>query len=291
MDHQTTCRELKKVFIISSIICFFISCKKELSQYYTENDDITIGTDSSYCTPNSIVSKNLTQPEESYTLLYDSIRYGFAKQLTVVSSPLNKTLTYIKTKLNDSIYLWNKDTVWVDKSSKLVKRMKIIPPTKLDDTIYIKLQYDSNYLYKRLIYLNDDTIPSFESLYTYETNRQLKKIEFRFSASKSLVYECTFEYDTSNLVKPWLYAFADFFNLETYLLGFNFGNRPVHLLKKITQTFYSTYESNALGTNIINFSRYKLSKDNYVLQFACNGIKLNSTSYFYQNVELKYTCK
>jgi len=267
------------------------SCKKELSDYYAENDDVRVASDSSSCTPSGIFSKNLTQTEESYTIDYDSIRYGFAKQLLFTSTPLSKNITYIKTKWKDSVYLWNKDTVVVDKLTKLVKRMKIIPSSPKEYTLDIRMSYDSNYLSKRLIYLNGDTVPSFESVYSYEGNRQLKKIELRFVPDKSLVYEAIFEYDSQYLIKPWLYTFTDFFNLYSHLLGFNFGNRPVHLIKKITQTFHSNYESNAIGTHIIDFSRYKLSKDNYVLQYACKGIRLNSTSYFYQNVEIKYTCK
>ena len=270
---------------------FVTSCKKDLSTYYAENDDVRLGTDSSYCIPLAIFSKNLTQTEESYTIDYDSIGYGFAKQLLFTSKPLSKNSSYIKTKWKDSVYLWNKDTVVVDKSTKLVTRMKIMPSTTQADTLDIRMTYDSNYLSKRLIYLNGDTLPSFESVYTYEANRQLKKIEFRFVPDKSLIYEAIFEYDTQYLVKPWLYLFTDFFNLTSHLLAFNFGNRPIHLIKKITQTFHSIYESNANGTHIIDFSRYKLSKDNYVLQYACNGIRLNSTSYFYQNVEIKYSCK
>jgi hypothetical protein len=282
---------LKNIFTILALLIIISSCKKEMSDYYTANDDIRLGTDSSYCTPSALYSRNLTQTEESYTIDYDSIRYGFAKQVLFTSTPMSKNITSIKTKLKDSIYLWNKDTMVVDKITKLVKRMKIMPSSAQGDTLDIRMTYDSNYLSKRLIYLNGDTLPSFESVYTYEANRQLKNIEFRFVPDKSLIYEALFEYDIARVVKPWLYAFTDFFNLPAHLLGFNFGNRPVHLIKKITQTFHSVYESNAIGTQIIDFSRYKLSKDNYVLQYACNGIRLNSTSYFYQNVEINYICK
>lgn len=268
-----------------------LSCRKQYSSFYADQQGPALTNDSSFCLPNMIVSRNLGAAEETYEIIYDSIRYGYAKQVKLVSSPLSKNTAFLKIKLNDTVFLWNKDTIFLDRTRRQVKQMKIMPNTVSSDTLTVKLQYDSSYLAKKYIYLNGDTIPSFQSDYSYDSRQRLVKISMRFYPDQSVIYTSEIAYDEMYQVKPWVYAFTDFFNMGTHLLAFNFGNRSQYLIKKIVQTFYASFLSNPLGVDTIEFSRYQLSKDNYVIQFSCNGPRLNSTSYFYQNVQIKYACK
>jgi hypothetical protein len=278
------------LYIFISLITL-LSCRKQFSAIYAEQQGPALTNDSSLCTPNIITSRNLGAAEETYEITYDSIRYGFAKQVKFISAPLSTNAMFLKIKLNDTVFLWNKDTVFLDRINRQVKRMKIMPNTVSSDTLTVKLQYDSSYLAKKYIYLNGDTIPSFQSDYSYDSRQRLVKINMQFYPDQSVIYTSEIAYDETYQVKPWLYVFTDFFHLDTHLLGFNFGKRSQHLIKKITQTFYSSFLSNAIGISTIEFSRYQLSKDGYVTDFSCNGPRLNSTTYFYQNVQLKYVCK
>ena len=270
---------------------FFCSCKKELSDYYADLEDIMVNVDSTLCVVEKVQLKNLTSYEQSFVIQYDSIRYEFANGVSIANAPLSFNLSFKKTKLSDSVFLFNRDTVFINKNNQYVTRIKTIPLNKSDDSLDIRFVYDATSLVKKTIYLNRDTIPSFETNYFYADKSRLIKTEMLFVQDQSLIYQSDIEYDKDQLVKPWLYHFSDFFNLSHYLLAFNFGARPTSLIKKITSTFYSSIASNKLGVYTIDFSRYKLSKDQYVLRYSCAGAQLNSIPYFFQNAELNYKCK
>jgi hypothetical protein len=276
---------------ILPVLIFFFSCKKELTDYYADLEDITVNTDSTLCVVDKIQLKNITSYEQSFVIQYDTIRYGFANGVLMSNAPASYNLTFKKTKLNDSVFLFNRDTVFISKKTQFVNRIKTLPLNKSDDSLDIRFIYDAASLVKKTIYLNGDTLPSFETNYFYNGKSRIVKTEMRFAQNQTLIYQSDIEYDKDLMVKPWLYHYTDFFNLSHYLLAFNFGERPTSLIKKITSTFYSSIESNKLGIYTIDFSRYKLSKDQYVLRYSCAGTQLNSVPYFFQNAELNYKCR
>lgn len=254
-------------------------------------EDVTVNADSTLCVVDKVQIKNLTSYEQSFAIQYDSIRYGSANAVSIANNPISFNIGFKKVRLNDSVFLFNRDTVFINKKNQFVKRIKTIPANTVDDILDIRFIYDTTSLIKKIIYVNRDTVPSFETNYFYSAKARIAKIEMRFAQDQSLIFQSEFEYDKEKIVKPWLYHYTDYFNLSHYLLAFNFGDRPTSLVRKITSTFYSNIESNRIGIHTIDFSRYKLSKDQYVLQYSCAGMQLNSVPYFFQNAELNYQCK
>ena len=102
----------------------------------------------------------------------------------------NKTKAFSRIIINDTLSIIDEDSIFLNKNTKYVDR--IITTKKPLDLMFD--QYDYRFIYKdsllesRLMFVNGDSIPYFESKYSY-TQNNLSKIEMYFKPDNRLIFE------------------------------------------------------------------------------------------------------
>jgi hypothetical protein len=273
------------------ILCFF-SCKKSYSDIYAISDLEQVSLKSDTCLLASISSTNYTNTEEILSLNYVTLTKGYANRLTTINNITNSTRNRFRVFINDTLSIYDGDSIFLDKATKYVKRIATIKrPLELEfDQYEYRFFYKDSLLELKLMYVNGDTIPYYESRYNY-ANNQLEKIEMYFKPENKLIFQSAFKYEKNIKVKPWIYYYSDFFSLSEHLLVFNFGAMPTAIVTEMESVYFDNDGSTVLGLWKTVFSNYKISKDNYVLRAACFGQRIQSLPYLFQNIELKYQCK
>jgi hypothetical protein len=217
---------------------------------------------------------------------------GNAIRLINTNFITNKIKSYNRVIVADTLSVFDGDSIFFNKTTKYVDR--IITRKKPLDLEFD--QYEYRFIYKdslletRLMYVNGDSIPYFESKYIYNQNN-LSKLEMYFKPGNKLIFETSFEYAKDIQVKPWLYFYSDFFSMPDYLLMFNFGTMPSRVLTSMESTIFDTDANDVIGEWKVKFSRYKISKDGYVLRLSSAGDRIQSLPFLFQNIELNYQCK
>lgn len=270
------------------------SCKKNLSTVYRAREDVTISKKGDTCLLQALTVTNLNEAEESYSLSYMKLVWGQAQKLNVQNKVTNAGRTPEQLTVNDSVSLFDGDSIFIDKSTRLVKRIvtKKNPLRFKNDVNDYRFSYKDSLLIQKTCFVNHDTVPYFISKYKYEdTTGRLTVVQLFFAPENRLLFESKISYDASYRVIPWIYLYTDFFSLADHLLVLNFGKRTMALPTVMESVFYDEKGTGTLGTWKTVFSAYKISKDGYVLNLNCSGLKLESLPYLYQNVQCSYQCQ
>lgn len=269
-----------------------LSCKKPFSALYEANDAEQVSLFSDTCFLSAINSRNLNQVEESFTLNYSQISRGSVNSLVSINSILNKTKTDRRVIINDTLSIFDGDSIFLTRQKKYVERIVTSKrPLELEfDQYEYRFIYKDSLLDSRLMYVNGDSIPYFESKYSY-TNNQLVGVEMYFKPNNQLIFQTKFTYEKEVRVKPWVYLYSDFFSLSEHLLIFNFGVMPHGILTDMESVYFDGDGVTKLGDWKVKFSNYKISKDNYVLRVSSAGQRIQSLPFLFQNTEFKYQCK
>ena len=278
------------------VIIFFIllavGCKKPFSAAYEITDAELVSSGSDTCFLATISSNNFDKIEELAVVSYSTLIRGAASSLTNTNAVLNLTRNIARVVINDTLSIFGGDSIFLNRKTKYVEKIKTIKkPFDLEfDRFEHQFIYKDSILVSRLLYVNGDTIPYYESKYTY-TNTQLDKVEMFYKPENKLIFQTLFTYNSKLNVKPWIYLYSDFFGLADHLLIFNFGVMPNKILTSMTATYFAEDGIEKLGEWKLAFSNYKISKDNYVLRVSSTGQRIESLPFLYQNTELKYQCK
>jgi hypothetical protein len=274
------------------LLVLVLSCKKPFSALYeaTDVEQVSLLTDT--CFMLAINSRNFNEIEESFTLSYNQLSKGSATSLVSFNSVLNNTKIGRRVFINDTLSIFDGDSIFLTGQKKYVDR--IVTSKKPFELEFD--QYEHRFIYKdslldsRLMYVNGDSTPYFESRYSY-TDNQLVGIEMFFKPNNQLIFQTKLTYKKDVRVKPWLYLYTDFFSLSEHLLVFNFGVMPLGILTDMEAVYFDTDGLTKLGDWKVKFSNYKISKDNYVLRVSSIGQRIQSLPYLFQNTEFKYQCK
>lgn len=271
---------------------FFFNCKKPFSDLYAINDTELVSNGTGVCLLASVSSSNLIKVEESASLIYQDVSFGMATNIVRNDYILNKSKSILRVNVNDTLFIFDGDSIFLNKMTKFVERIVTTKkPLELEfDEFEYRFIYKDSLLASRLLYVNRDTIPYYESNYSYLSNR-LQKIEMYFKPNNTLIFESNFQYENTIEVKPWVYFYTDFFGLANHMLILNFGKMSTGLLNKIESNYYSNQGAQKLGEWKTVFSNYKLSKDKYVLKVSSSGQRIQSLPFLFQNAEFKYKCK
>jgi hypothetical protein len=269
-----------------------LSCKKSFTALYEATDEEQVSLFSDTCILSAINSRNSDQIEESFTLNYSQISRGAVTSLVSNNGIINKSKTGRRVIINDTLSIFDGDSIFLTKQKKYVERIVTSKkPLELEfDQYEYRFIYKDSLLDSRLMYVNGDTIPYFESKYSY-TNNQLVEVEMYFKPNNQLIFQTKFAYEKELKVKPWIYFYTDFFSLADHLLVFNFGVMPLGILTDMESVYFDGDGVTKLGDWKVKFSNYKISKDNYVLRVSSAGQRIQSLPFLFQNTEFKYQCK
>jgi hypothetical protein len=281
-----------RLFYISIIVLSLFSCEKPFSAIYESTDAEKVSQFADTCLLASISSTNFVQIEEAVNLNYAVVSRGFANRLVNTNFLTNKTKSYTRVIIADTLSVVDGDSIYFNKKTKYVDRIVTRKkPLELEfDQYEYRFIYKDSLLESRLMFVNGDSMPYFESKYSYNQNN-LAKLEMYFKPGNKLIFESSFVYDKDIQVKPWLYFYSDFFSMPDYLLMFNFGTMPSRVLTSMESIAYDTDASDVIGKWEVKFSRYKISKDGYVLRLSSAGDRIQSLPFLFQNTELRYQCK
>jgi hypothetical protein len=278
-------------FYLVIIICVFFSCEKPYSAIYESSDAEQVSLLTDTCLLASISSTNFVKVEEAVSLNYASLSRGNANLMISTNFLTNKIKTFSRVIINDTLSIVDGDSIFLNKKTRYVDRILTNKkPLDLEfDQYEYRFIYKDSLLESRLMFINGDTVPYFESKYTYVQNN-LTKLEMFFKPANKLIFETNLVYDKIIKVKPWLYFNSDFFNIADYLLMFNFGAMPLGVLTSMESFAYAPDDGQKIGEWKVKFSNYKISKDKYVLKLSSAGDRIQSLPYLFQNTELKYKC-
>lgn len=282
------------VIILAIMLAGILSCRKDLTTLYASTQDITLSAKGDTCIPVAIAVTNLNSTEERYSLTYVKPIFGEATGLSVQNNVTNTQLSVSRILINDTLSLFNGDSVFINKGNQLVNRIvtRKNPLQFKNDRYDYRFVYKDSFLIQKTVFVNFDTTPYFITTYTHDLLKsQLIGLTMRFVPDNRVLFESKLSYDKTYRVKPWIYLYTDFFSMAEYLLVFNFGKRTTGLVTAIESVFYENGGGTPLGTWKTAFSAYKLSKDNHVMNFNCAGPRIDPLPYLYQNVQFSYQCK
>lgn len=266
------------------------ACRKEKSIESGDKNPIFIGSN---CRISQILS-------------VDSLTgIGFDAHNAFFDAAGKPTGTELYDSLSNSIYFgslftYNADTAFVnsgeyfvnDAATGRVKEFKGLtdPSDPLSDTVQIIFSYDaSGYLVKKDYYFFGMSVPLLRSTYSYSSSNLTRALlEYVFPTTEVFI-DAAVEYNTSQPANGMMYIFPDGFYTAQYNLSFNFGKRPVNTLKKVTTKLYS---SGVLTDSLVtNYSNYKLSRDNYVLELFAAGDFQDGMGIIDGRTKFSYYCR
>jgi len=266
------------------------ACRKEKSIESGDNNPIFIGSN---CRISQVLS-------------VDSLTgIGFDAHNAFFDAAGKPTGTELYDSLSNSIYFGSlftyiADTAFVnsdeyfvnDAATGRVKEFKglIDPSDPLSDTVQIVFSYDaSGYLVKKDYYFFGMPVPLLQSTYSYNSGNLTRALlEYVFPTTEVFI-DAAVEYNNSQPANGMMYVFPDGFYTAQYNLSFNFGKRPVNTLKKVTTKLYS---AGVLTDSLVtNYSNYKLSRDNYVLELFAAGDFQDGMGIIDGRTKFSYYCK
>lgn len=242
----------------------------------------------------------------SQVLSIDSLTgIGFEAHNAFFDAAGKSTGTELYDSLSNSIYFgslftYSADTAFVnngeyfvnDASTGRVKEFKglIDPSDPLSDTVQIIFSYNAaGYLVQKEYYFFGIPVPLLRSTYTYNSGNLTRAILENLVPSAEVFIDAAVEYNTSQPANEMMYIFPDGFYTAQYNLSFNFGKRPVNTLKKVTTKFYG---SGVLTDSLVtNYSNYKLSRDNYVLELFAAGDFQDGIGILDGRTKFSYFCR
>jgi len=281
---------MKRITPFLFVLLSFYGCRKEKSIESGDKNPIFIGSN---CRISQVLS-------------VDSLTgIGFDAHNAFFDAAGKPTGTELYDSLSNSIYFgslftYSGDTAFVnsgeyflnDAATGRVKEFKglIDSSDPLSDTVQIIFSYDaSGYLVKKEYYFYGLPDPLLRSTYSYSSGNLTRALlEYVFPSTEVFI-DAAVEYNSSQPANGMMYVFPDAFYTSQYNLSFNFGKRPVNTLKKVTTKLYS---SGVLTDSLVtNYSNYKLSRDNYVLELFAAGDFQDGMGIIDGRTKFSYYCK
>lgn len=281
---------MKRITPFLFVLLSFYGCRKEKSIESGDKNPIFIGSN---CRISQILS-------------VDSLTgIGFDAHNAFFDAAGKPTGTELYDSLSNSVYFgslftYRGDTVFVtigeyflnDAATGRVKEFKglIDPSDPLSDTVQIVFSYDaSGYLVKKEFYFYGMPVPLLRSTYSYSSGNLTRALLEYVFPSTEVFLDAAVEYNSSQPVNGMMYVFPDGFYTAQYNLSFNFGKRPVNTIKKVTTKLYS---SGVITDSLVtNYSNYKLSRDNYVLELFAAGDFQDGMGIIDGRTKFSYYCK
>jgi hypothetical protein len=167
---------MRAIFLIILAIVVF-SCEKPYSEIYESTDVEQVSMLPDTCLLAIISSTNFMKVEEAVNLNYASLSRGSANLLISTNFLTNKTKAFSRIIINDTLSIIDEDSIFLNKNTKYVDR--IITTKKPLDLMFD--QYDYRFIYKdsllesRLMFVNGDSIPYFESKYSHQRLIEITK--------------------------------------------------------------------------------------------------------------------
>ena len=192
----------------------------------------------------------------------------------------------------DSMLLSTGEYLLRDPVTKLIKvlstKSDIYDPNS-DDKLCLYFYNTQGYLIKKQIFLNGSSYPSYETTYGYDNNL-LTGCVVTAGANKLKLIESTLAYDTSKIVKPWIYLFPDFFEGYNYLQAFNFGKKAASPVSSILTRIFDINDGSIIDYWYTSFAGYVYSKDNFILQTTAKGDLQQGLGLLFGITRFDYQC-
>lgn len=283
---------MKKIFIAFISMVLLQACKREKSIDTSTNNP---GQPPVFIGANCRISQILTADSltgtgfEAHNLFFNA--GGLVSRVQIIDS-LNNT------PFVDENISYKGDTIIIQGTGFMVQnsagRIRFFrgledPSDPASDSIDLNFTYSSDGNLTRVDYAYTGVpLTILRSTYSYTGNNLTKvKTEFLFPSPET-VFESDLTY-TNQTVKNFIYTFTDAYYVLPYLPGFNFGNRPTNALQRVKSVFYD------MGTPsdslITNYKNYKLSNDNYVLEFFAEGDYQDGMGIYDGRTRFKYVCR
>ena len=198
-------------------------------------------------------------------------------------------------------FTYNKDTVIINKDERMILdgvTKNVIKyylrsyylDNSYDDILY-EYKYDSyNHLTRKNIYYNGSLKPDYISNYVYYQDN-LVSCEMLLKDGITKILQSDIKYNTTTLIKPWIYLYGDSFENYSYLQGFRFGKKSTNPVSNISTKVFDVLNGNLLDSWNTSYGGYVYSNDNYVLQVTCTGDVQQGLGLFIGTMRFDYQCK
>lgn len=230
--------------------------------------------------------------------------YAMTVSYDFINRPIRMVLydSLRKTKDFDASFVYQSDAILIDQ----YQSFKIDPTTqqirsfttkedlnnpKSDNYLYQYLYNDSGYLVTKNIYINASQKPIYITTYVYDNNFLLTGCKMVLASTNKIILESSITYETSKIVKSFIYTFPDGFESNVFSTIFNYGRKMKYPVKTMVTKLYDPSNNNLLDTWSSNFSSYTYTVDNYVSQGVQSGDLQQGFSLFYGKTSFNYLCQ
>ena len=162
---------------------------------------------------------------------------------------------------------------------------------KSDDYVYEYIYNDSGYLTSKNQYINGSTKTVYKTTYTYDNNNLLVSCLMVVASNNQKVLESQLTYETTQMVKSFIYTFPDGFESYIYSPIFNYGKKMRYPVKSMVTKVYDPPTQKLLDTWNSSFGGYAYSGDNYVIQGIQTGDLQQGFGMFYGKTMFTYLCQ
>lgn len=195
--------------------------------------------------------------------------------------------------VGDTIFINPDEYFLVDILTKHIKRLHGLT----DPTIPTSLQFDADYIYNATGFLIQKSYsltlfpgtPYYVVNYIYAGGNltHMSSIE---QVTGDLIADADIDYYINIAPKNYLYIFPDELSYTHYNQFLNFGNRPTNAIKNLKVRYYDP--GNVLRDSTVSaFSKYIMSRDNYVLSVFMKGDNQFSIPADASKLVFSYKCK
>ena len=283
---------MKKIYLALLSVALLRACKREKS---IDTSTTNQGQPPVFIGANCRISQILTADSltgigfEAHNLFFNA--GGLVSRVQIIDSLGN-------TPFVDENISYRGDTILIEGTGFMVKnsagRVRFFrgledPSDPASDTIDLTFTYSTggnltgvDYSYTGI------PITILRSTYSYTGNNMTRvKTELLIPAPET-VFESELTY-SNQTVKNFIYTFTDAYYVLPYLPAFDFGNRPTNALQRVKTVFYDM--GTASDSLITDYKNYKLSNDNYVLEFFAAGDYQDGMGIYDGRTRFKYVCR
>jgi|JI10StandDraft_1071094.scaffolds.fasta_scaffold118938_2 hypothetical protein len=236
---------------------------------------------------------NGTQSDYAMTVFYDFINRPVRM---IMYDSLRKVKEYEASFVyqSDAIVIDQNQSFKIDPTTQQIRsfitRDNLADPNS-DVFLYEYIYNDSGYLTTKNKFINGSQKPIYTTTYVYDNNNLLIGCNMVLTSTNQKLLESTITYETSKIIKSFIYNFPDGFESFKFSPILNFGKKMKYPVKTMVTKLYDPSRNTILDTWTSSFGSYSYTSNNYINQGTQTGDLQQGFGMFYGKTSFTYLCQ
>lgn len=281
----------KLSWLILLVSAVFYSCGKENSiESGLDNSSLIVGTG---CTISKIVYSDTATDVALGSIAAVLDDSGKVVSITEFDS-LGFTINFYAepTESTDTVFINNSEYYLLDQVTGMVNRFHglLVPTNPLSPEFDIAYTYnsDGNLIKKSYSFSATPGIPYQEVNYVYSAGNLVQMTETDLTTG-NMISDAALSYYPLLTPKNYLYLFPDEYDYAQYAQFYNFGKRSVNAVRSMKVRFYAPGNI-PIDSAVSSFRDYVTSVDNYALSVIMEGDHQPSVPARAGRLNFSYSC-